>query len=253
MSDSLQITDPQPSETLVDFDARGSELAALEHRIALYRQQQQVATRHWGKQRQNADRETRSFDREASIVESAPGGTSTGRPPQVRSITWLLLVMVFVAMHFVYRVSVGQPKLAIHSDRLPRPITRSAGSGLEPQQVGTIVEMIQGVPVAPSTVRGGRIVKQQQPEYPDAAISAGAQGDVQAILTINQRGIVDDVLIISGHPVLAHEVSAAASHWRYIPFEDESGAISVSIPVLFRFQTFAEPRAEESILWQARE
>jgi TonB family protein len=84
-------------------------------------------------------------------------------------------------------------------------------------------------------IRGTAIVR-EIPAYDRAALASGAQGDVHAVLTISERGIVQDVRVIDGDQVFAEQVRAAAAHWRYTPFLSDFGPVSVDLPITFRFR-----------------
>jgi protein TonB len=44
------------------------------------------------------------------------------------------------------------------------------------------------------------------------------QGDVVLEATINEQGQIEDLKVVSGHPVLAEAAKNAVSQWRYTPF-----------------------------------
>jgi TonB family protein len=69
-----------------------------------------------------------------------------------------------------------------------------------------------------SQISGGALVHKVQPIYSTQARSLRLQGDVVLEATINEQGQIEDLKVVSGHPVLAEAAKNAVSQWRYTPF-----------------------------------
>ena len=67
-------------------------------------------------------------------------------------------------------------------------------------------------------VSQGLLIKRVQPKYPQAALTAHAEGAVQIEATINKEGNVTNLKVLSGDPVLAHAALEAVRQWRYKPY-----------------------------------
>jgi TonB family protein len=66
-------------------------------------------------------------------------------------------------------------------------------------------------------VTGGKLLKRVMPRYPDEARRAGISGDVVLAANIGTDGMLHNLRVISGSPVLRDEALSAARQWRYIP------------------------------------
>ena len=80
-------------------------------------------------------------------------------------------------------------------------------------------------PAAPSPERirvGGlttaaKLIKEIKPTYPPLALQARISGTVRLEGIIGPDGTVQDLKVISGHPLLREEAIKAAKQWRYQP------------------------------------
>jgi TonB family protein len=84
---------------------------------------------------------------------------------------------------------------------------------------------------------GGKLKRQVSPIYPADALKNGVEGTVNVLLLVNERGLVEDVRISNGDPLLASAVISALGHWRYSTFYTNNRAVAVSIPVQVTFQS----------------
>jgi protein TonB len=62
-----------------------------------------------------------------------------------------------------------------------------------------------------------KLIFQPKPEYPPLARMARIQGVVRLEAIINRDGTVQDLTLISGHPLLVKAAFDAVSRWRYEP------------------------------------
>jgi bla regulator protein blaR1 len=70
----------------------------------------------------------------------------------------------------------------------------------------------------PGEVMSGLLVKKVPPDYPKTARQAQIQGTVVLDATISKNGDVENLQIISGHPMLAPPVIEAVKQWKYEPY-----------------------------------
>ncbi|HMD98839.1 MAG TPA: TonB family protein [Terriglobia bacterium] len=67
------------------------------------------------------------------------------------------------------------------------------------------------------TVEQARLVSQTKPEYPPLAKTARIQGTVKLEAVIDKDGTIEDLKVLSGHPLLVEAALDAVQHWRYQP------------------------------------
>ncbi len=84
-------------------------------------------------------------------------------------------------------------------------------------------------------VREPRLISRVMPEYPLVAKQANIQGDVVVKTTIDQKGNVQDMKIVSGPAMLRGPALAALRRWRYEPSTLNGQPISVQMLVTIKF------------------
>jgi periplasmic protein TonB len=117
----------------------------------------------------------------------------------------------------------------------------NTGAGI----LDSIVSGTQPVaPVAPKpTVRQfrtsdlleGSLIRRVQPVYPPLARSARIQGQVVLAAVISKAGTIDNLHVLSGHPMLIPAAIAAVSQWRYRPYILNSEPIEVETQITVNF------------------
>jgi TonB family protein len=65
---------------------------------------------------------------------------------------------------------------------------------------------------------GGVLAHKVQPTYPRQAIPLRLEGVVHLQATVTENGVVRDLKVTSGHPMLARAATQAVNQWRYRPF-----------------------------------
>ena len=73
------------------------------------------------------------------------------------------------------------------------------------------------------------LVEHAPPAYPPLAIAARVQGAVVLDLTIGKDGYVEDLKVVSGHPLLVKNAIEAVKRWTYKPFVIKGEPVEVSI------------------------
>jgi periplasmic protein TonB len=86
-----------------------------------------------------------------------------------------------------------------------------------------------------SGVAQGLLVRQIKPEYPALARQARIEGTVMLQATIGKDGTVQNLRVISGHPMLTASAIAAARQWLYKPYylNGEPVGVETQINVIF--------------------
>ncbi len=74
-----------------------------------------------------------------------------------------------------------------------------------------------GMPISQG-VSGGALLHKVMPVYPLEARQLHLQGTVVLQATINEKGQIEDVKLISGSPLLAQSAMDAVRKWRYAPY-----------------------------------
>ncbi len=97
------------------------------------------------------------------------------------------------------------------------------------------------VPVAPQRVRisqgvtKGLLIHKQEPVYPTLARAARVQGEVVLSAIINTNGQIQNLQLVSGHPMLVPAAIAAVKQWRYKPYllNGQPVEVETTITVIF--------------------
>jgi protein TonB len=100
-------------------------------------------------------------------------------------------------------------------------------------------------PQAPKRIRVGgqvesaKVVFGPHPEYPPLAKMARIQGTVRLDAVISKDGTIQDLKVISGHPLLVRAALDAVQRWRYQPTLLNGDAVEVATEIDVNF-TLAE-------------
>jgi protein TonB len=84
-------------------------------------------------------------------------------------------------------------------------------------------------------VSQGLLIKKIQPPYPPLARQARIQGQVVLQAEISKDGSIQNLRLISGHPMLAPSAIEAVKQWRYKPYylNGEPVEVETQITVIF--------------------
>jgi TonB family protein len=85
-------------------------------------------------------------------------------------------------------------------------------------------------------VVAGLLVKKVPPAYPDNARIARVQGSVVLKALIDKDGAVEDLTLISGHPMLAPSAIEAVKQWKYKPYLLNGQPVKVETQIVVNFQ-----------------
>jgi protein TonB len=148
----------------------------------------------------------------------------------------------------------------IKEEEAPPPLSSSAGvvggvpGGIPGGQLGGVIGGIisstsQAAPVpklavtVPKRVRisqgvsVGLLIHKVEPAYPLLARQARIQGDVVLTAIISKDGTIENLQVVSGHPLLIQAALDAVKQWRYRPFlvSGEPVEVETRITVTFKF------------------
>lgn len=122
----------------------------------------------------------------------------------------------------------GGPELlgVISSTMDPAPYKNSNSTGKPalkaPQRIGGLVAQ-------------ANLVHQVQPLYPHLAKAAGVQGTVEFTATISTTGTIENLQLVSGHPLLVNAARDAVLQWRYRPTLLNGMPVEVMTQITVRF------------------
>jgi len=100
------------------------------------------------------------------------------------------------------------------------------------------------MPVAPkpvtkifrtSSILQGSLIRRVEPTYPPLARQARIQGTVVLVAVISKAGTIDNLRLVSGHPMLVGAALDAVSQWRYRPYILNGDVIEVETQITVNF------------------
>ena len=119
--------------------------------------------------------------------------------------------------------------------------------GTDPNGRGTVIGSIMGSgqvlppppPVVhrppPSRMMEGNLIFRVQPDYPPIARQARVQGQVVLRAMISREGAIENLQVLSGHPMLVRAAVDAVRQWRYRPYVLNGDPIEVETEVTVNF------------------
>jgi protein TonB len=116
------------------------------------------------------------------------------------------------------------------------PLNGLFGSGAPtPAMPHVLAPKPQGSVRLSAGVAAGRLLAPIRPVYPQIAIAARAQGTVTLAATISKDGIIENLRVVSGPPLLRQAAVDAVSKARYAPYRlnDEPVEVETTINVVF--------------------
>jgi len=84
-------------------------------------------------------------------------------------------------------------------------------------------------------VSTGLLIKRVQPNYPPLARQARIQGQVVLQAEISKDGTIQNLQLVSGHPMLAPAAIEAVKQWRYRPYLLNGEPVAVDTQVVVNF------------------
>jgi protein TonB len=90
-------------------------------------------------------------------------------------------------------------------------------------------------PIVTSHAMEAYLIHRVQPEYPALARSARIQGEVVLRAVISTDGSIENLHVVSGHPMLVASAINAVRQWRYRPYFLNGNPVEVETQVTVRF------------------
>jgi protein TonB len=84
-------------------------------------------------------------------------------------------------------------------------------------------------------VTQGMVIHRVQPTYPPLARTARVQGAVQLAAVIGKDGAVQNLHVLSGHPLLTQAALDAVKQWRYKPYILNGEPVEVDTQITVNF------------------
>jgi len=81
----------------------------------------------------------------------------------------------------------------------------------------------------------GNIIYRVQPSYPPIARQARVQGTVELRAIISKAGTIENLVVVSGHPMLVKSAIEAVRQWRYRPYLLNNEPIEVETEITVNF------------------
>jgi len=150
-----------------------------------------------------------------------------GPPPKVRVVPKIAPK----PQEMVQPKAIPREVAIIREDPLPPPgpvggVVGGIDSGLAGGGVGGVLGGIIAAPPPPppqerirvgGQVQSARLVNQPRPVYPPLARQARIQGTVRLEAVINKEGLIEELTVVSGHPLLIKAAQDAVLQWQYQP------------------------------------
>jgi periplasmic protein TonB len=117
---------------------------------------------------------------------------------------------------------------------------RGPGDGIS-RRVGNGFPIV--VPARPAPVKlllvshwaEGNLIYRVQPIYPPLARQARIQGTVELRAIVSKAGTIENLVVVSGHPMLVKSAIEAVRQWRYRPYLLNGDPIEVETAVTVNF------------------
>jgi len=81
----------------------------------------------------------------------------------------------------------------------------------------------------------GNLIYRPQPVYPPLARSARVQGSVLLQAVISRAGTIENLQVLSGHPMLVQAAINAVRQWRYRPYVLNGEPVELETQVTVNF------------------
>ena len=81
----------------------------------------------------------------------------------------------------------------------------------------------------------GNLIHRLQPAYPPLAVQTRTQGQVVLRAVITREGTIENLQVVSGHPLLVRAALEAVRQWRYRPYVLNGEPVEVETQVTVNF------------------
>ena len=90
-------------------------------------------------------------------------------------------------------------------------------------------------PIRISRMSEGDLVRKVLPAYPPLARSARIQGQVVLQAVISKQGVIENLKVLAGHPMLVPAAIEAVRQWRYRPYVLNNEPVEVETQITVNF------------------
>jgi protein TonB len=115
----------------------------------------------------------------------------------------------------------------------PRGLARLFDGGSRP--ILPVAPPMTVAPVRISRMNEGDLVRKILPTYPPLARSARIQGQVVLQAVISKQGGIENLRVLSGHPMLVSAAIEAVRQWRYRPYVLNNEPVEVETQITVNF------------------
>ena len=175
------------------------------------------------------------LERPPVVVPTASSATYSGSPrrifiprPTETSFGNRAAGTEFVSIDLPGAINLGGSSLGdgIELDQFP------AMPAAAPPPHPPVVEKVPSGPIRVSTgAQMAKLIKKVIPEYPPLAKTARVSGVVHLLGVISKDGTIQNLQLISGHPLLARAAMEAVGQWRYQPTLLNGQPVEVIAPI----------------------
>jgi len=184
------------------------------------------------------------------IASGAPLAPPPGPPPEAHQVNsgrhpivsgrHVIVVPIALPTHGV-QPEVGEP------EQVNECLTCVPGGTGDPRGVGIVTSVGPApppIPVPPkpaakppriSHMMEGNLIYRVQPNYPALARSARVQGAVVLRAVISRSGTIENLQVLTGHPLLTSAALDAVRQWRYRPYILNGEPVVVETQVTVNF------------------
>jgi protein TonB len=81
----------------------------------------------------------------------------------------------------------------------------------------------------------GDLIHKILPSYPPLARSARIQGQVVLQAVISKQGVIENLKVLAGHPMLVPAAIEAVRQWRYRPYFLNNEPVEVETQIIVNF------------------
>jgi protein TonB len=190
--------------------------------------------------------------RELMTFLMAPPPPPPPPPPPAPAAVRVVARVVQRPQEMVQPKAIPKQVARIVEDPLPPPgpvggVVGGIDSGFDAGAVGGVLGgMIEAAPPPPppppqerirvgGQVQSAKIMNQARPVYPALARQARIQGKVLLEAVINKEGVIEELTVVSGHPLLINAALDAVKQWRYQPTMLNGVAVEVITTIEVNF------------------
>jgi protein TonB len=112
-------------------------------------------------------------------------------------------------------------------------LTNTFGPGTQP--IMPVAPRPVVAPLRISHMSEGNLIRKVLPQYPPLARSARIQGSVVLQAVISKEGVIENLRVVTGHPMLVPPAIDAVRQWRYRPYILNNEPVEVETQITVNF------------------